>query len=456
MEELDTPQEQPQEEVALETGRLLPRWATKLIYGLGVPWCVLSALYICYSAALQRRTVESLRLVSGRSLEEPLPLSDPGVRKGADALKAKPRDSLLYLIEELQQSERESPSMLKALALDKALRWGVNSDRRLLIQEILTHMDRDANFAEGYELPRKHATVLKALIEERKKAAYTSYEDKKITQVLEWIAAGWKTSPEGREYRRVKSLQEKYAKRVFLGGEVDALERIVPQWRQKEKKLYREAAQKFEKMLEFVPCSLSPAERQLCERHRSEYKHHYMVGRRNLSELTYEFVKDVKSRGLFLDHPPIYVMASLLGSPYDAVRQNMKKCLLELRESRFVIEYLAEFARRSQINAIMAVETEMLTREEHEQLLREENDRRRKEVIPLLTTICMDWVEKRAQMDPEDPNRENPFRLNVANPVDFFKFNFINALQVMDEEPFRSMAAQSLEEIRAQVPEHFE
>jgi len=435
-----------------QTERLLPAWLLAIIYGVGVPWCVFAVVYIGIASVIQRKVVNAVRLVSGKTVESPLPLSDPAVRDAVEVLLKNPKDGLLFAMEELQRREIESDRMARVSALRKALRWEKDSDRRSLIAEVLSHMNARGEFEEGYVLPDKDARTLKELIDERKAEASESYEEQRITEVLEWIAQGHPGQPKGPEHRRIRSLQAELEKRKFRGVEIDAMKEIIELWEQKQQAVYRQAAQKFVKMLQEQPASLSPEEQRVCEQYIRQLKEEYLKGRENLAQVAYLSLKKILDERMFLDHPPRYVMIRLLESPYKPVQDRMADCVMLINQNKFTIEYLAEAAKESSVNPVMAVETATMTKQENEALLREDNIRRRRKAIELLTAIALDWCRKRAET-----NNENPYGLDVPDPRAFFKNNVVEVFrEIAEQKDVKDLAAESMARIRAAGPDYFD
>jgi hypothetical protein len=66
-----------------------------------------------------------------------------------------------------------------------------------------------------------------------------------------------------------------------------------------------------------------------------------------------------------------------------------------LRKRRYTLKYLARGIQKDTVNPVMAVETRRLTKDEHEQLLRRENTRKRLSCIELAKRIALDYCEKK-------------------------------------------------------------
>ena len=453
MSEEDTVEEQvqPVVEMELETGRLLPAWLTTLIYAVGLPWCAFAFVYLAWASIVQRKVVDAVHLISGRQAEA-FSLSDPQMQAAIQILAENPKDGLLYILEELQQREPESPKMAKALALEKALQWGTDSARRQLFDELLSHMNPKGEFDEGYVLPEEHARTLTELIEERKADALESYEEQKISEVLEWVAAGHKTSPEGPEHRRLKSLQTKYAKRRFQGKEVRALEEIIEMWEQNKEGVYQQLVGQFRQMLEGSAASVSGDARVICEQNLRQWEDQYLAGRANLAEVAHQLLEKLVAGRKFIDHPPIYVMVRMLDHRHEPVRRSMAECARLLRKSRFTIEYLAAAAKQDTINPVMAVETETMTQEEHEAVLMEANRRRRREAVRLLTEIALEWCQMRAK-----DGGENPFDLKVQDAHKFFMDNVVEVFrEIAEHEDIKDLAQESAGKLRGSCADYFE
>jgi hypothetical protein len=93
-----------------------------------------------------------------------------------------------------------------------------------------------------------------------------------------------------------------------------------------------------------------------------------------------------------LRHSHIYQLISLLGFDYEEVRAQLREAAYAMRHNKFAVRFIGDFADRTTINPVMAVETERLTKEEHERELKRANDRRVRECIRLLGRIGLDFV----------------------------------------------------------------
>jgi len=434
--------------VEIAEGPLLPRWASTLIHAVFIPWCIFAAVWIGYAMVVQDQTMELLGRIKGPWEGDVPPMDSPHITEGIDFLQQKPRQSLLYVIQELLREEIDDPRMARAIALRKATNWAVESRRRHLFEEILQHMSEDGEMPPVYELPEQHQRTLDDLLKERLADPTRSYEERKITEVVQWLAGGRQTVPKGPERRRIKSLQSKYQKRLFFGEEKETLTMIAEDWSDSTNAARRGAAEKFLLMLDGQHAELTPEEREECLQTARHWEALYLKGRERLSEVAFALVQHVESEDTFLDHPEIWDMVRLLHEPYAPARRNMAEIVYVLRNRKYVFIYLSEFIKKDTINPVMAVETARLTKDEHEQLLRRQNHTRRLAAIEVVERIATDYCR-------------NPFEMeNLQEGQDqdkIFKEKTIQTLEsVLEDEDVGSQAQQALKSIREACPQYFD
>jgi len=156
-------------------GPLLPRWFTVpfyLIFGL---FCVYSLYSIARSVHIQHQLSTAVDRVNGgvQSVAHP-----PGTPEGDEALAVlseHPVDAFLYLNQAILQNEDQDPRMARALALRKAVDWGVTSARRKLVAYILANMNDDGSLTPDFKLDAEMQGVLDAMVSERRANTELTY-----------------------------------------------------------------------------------------------------------------------------------------------------------------------------------------------------------------------------------------------------------------------------------------
>lgn len=423
----ERPPEQPpegQEEslrrgVELETGELLPRWITVTLWAVFLPFCVFAAFWIGRSIIVQQRIQDYLQVLSGPWEGKPPPMESDVVENGLQLFEEEARPSLLLILQRLIREEIDDPRMARAIALRKATEWGLESRRRQLFEEILQHMSTDGDMPPDYELPPEHRKTLTVLLEERQQRKTVSYEQQKITEVLTWLAQGRPTPPKGPEHRRVRSLQNKYEKRLFVGEEREVLEELAESWPKKDAPVKQSAGTKFALMLEEKPTELTPQETMVCEEVAQGWEDRYMLGEERLTHVARRLVKYIEANNVFIDHPEVWEVIRLTQHRHPPARDNMKDAVFALRNRKYCHIFLSNFLLKTAINPVMAVETVRLTKDEHEQQLRAENHRRRMACLEVARDIAKTYCTKPFPID-EVPKQEEPefFRNHIIEPME--------------------------------------
>jgi len=399
----------PMRRVEVETGPLLPRWLSVLIYGVFVPFCVFGAYYMGRAALVQHKMDRAIRLLSGPWQDEQPPMDSQAARDAIDYLKGRGRNSLLYVIQNLLQDETADPRMGRAIVLRKAIRWELESRRRQLLTELLANMGADGEIDLDYRLPEEARQTLENLVKERLEHPSISYEERKITEVLQWVLAGRKTRALGPEKRRLKALYAGYEKKLLHGAEKRALRQIMREWEQSDDPLRRSAAEKFAAMLEGRHAALTSEESRLCSERADYWEGLFFEGRRRVSQLALELARAIEQKGAFLDHPELWDLVRLLQERYPPARENLAEAVFVLRRRKFLLAYLREFITKDAINPVMAVETTRLTKSEHEELLREHNRRRRLACIDVARRIALDYCAEPFDIRGVEPAQEDEF-----------------------------------------------
>ncbi len=418
-------------------GPLLPRWFKMLFYGTFAPFCVFAVIWISHSLYVQHQLTSAANVVLG-GLSENVSLDSPEGQQAVAALENRPLDGWLYLIQELLRDEIEDPRMARILALRKAIRWGEMSVRLDVIQQIVANMTDDGGIAGDFELTDQMRTVLRRMIEQRRADPEMSYVETRITDVLEWLADGYPGQPQGPEKRRMIALERQYEKSRFVGAEAEALEFLIQEWAASSDATARSCAEKFQVMLEGGKTSLTESESEYCQERIERWEDLYDAGITRVAEVGYSLLKRVIGSGERIDHPHIYQYMSLLGQPLDSVRKAIVEGVWLLRHNKFCLRFLGGYATRTQINPVMAVETERLTKEEHERIMRRINDRRVLESVRLLGRIGVDYVQNRAEYD-----------LAVDNQDAYVRQFVVHSLESVEEHPTIGPDAESsLQQIR--------
>ncbi len=412
--------DQPVVEIERETGRLIPVWLSTTIYAIFIPWCVVSFAFIGYSMVVQHKILAVIQTINGPWKGDPPPLEGQQLKEGLAFLKEDPRDNLLYLIQTMLQDEIDDPRMARAIVLRKATRWEVESQRRQLFDELLAHLSSEGEIDLDYQLPAAHARTLDVLIAERLANPSDSYEAGKITDVLEWIQAARPKPAAGPERRRVKSLSLKYGKRLLPRKEKRVLEGIEAQWRLSADSAQQAAADQFARMRDGQHAELSEASRRLCEEEARKSEEQYLTGRTRVTQVIASLVGTIRSerKTLKLDHPVLWDLVRLLQEAHRPARENIAEAVFQLREQHFTLIFLSQFIQKDAINPMMAVETPRLTNDEHEELLKEENLRRRLACIDVAQRIALAYCEEPFTIRKIEPDlQEAFFKDKVIRPL---------------------------------------
>jgi len=424
--------------VEVETGPLLPRWLTTLLYVVLIPWCIVSLGWLGWRMHVQGQVWSALDLVGG-PWEGPTPSMDsPVVGAAVGILQGNPRDSLREIIQELRQDERKDSRMVRAIVLSKAVRWDVESRRRQLFDELLDNMLSSGIMRRDYKLPAQHEAMLAELLGERRANPTTSYEENKITDVLEWLERGRPTIAVGPERRRIKSLKIKYDKKLFFSSEADALRQIQEEWLESGDPVKQGAAEKFAEMLEDQHAKLTPQEQEFCLTRARHWEGLYREGRERLAWVCEDLAGRVAKGDIWLDHSEIWDLASLLDVPGETARGHIAKAVLAMRARKFALVYLGEFVETDTVNHVMAIETARLSGPEHEALVREEMRRRRLGALDVLHQIVLQYCRRPFPIEEVPPDEQE----------EFFKENVVRSLQhVREDKDVGERAGQILDDI---------
>ncbi len=158
----------------------------------------------------------------------------------------------------------------------------------------------------------------------------------------------------------------------------------------------------------------------------------------HLAGASLDVLRQVIEDGLYLDHPHIFQYLTLLGYQYDPVRAQVEQGAWQLRHSRFTIIYLSEFVRTTTINPVMAVETERLTKEEHERQMNEQNVLRRRESVTLLGKIGLDYIAHRGDYDLNAPDKDEFIREHLTHTLE----------EAAEDEAVADLVAPALKDLR--------
>ncbi len=277
--------------------------------------------------------------------------------------------------------------------------------RGRLTARLLEHLED----ADPAQLEDEVRHVVWEIIDQRPPDIVQSYAEERITDVLRWLARGVPTRPTGVERRRLVSYLAGFEKKVFVGPEIRALRRLIAEWSEDENPLAREAAEEFEKMLDEEVTQLSPEVAALCFERADELEDRYSQGLKLLARASAVTLERIVEDERFLDHPHIYQYIFMLSKPYEEVRDSILDGLWLIRHKYFTVRFVSHFATRTEINPVMAAETARLSREEHERILTEQNNRRMRECTELLVRIGLDYVENTdhyaEELQPRDMRR---------------------------------------------------
>ncbi len=400
------------------SGPLVPRWFKMGFFVLFIPLTVLGVGWIIYSLSTQHALTSAVSVIRGSLTSEVTSLSAPEARQAIEVLRSSPRYAFLYCNQEILQNEENDPRMARSLALQKALAWGDVSTQRQVVREIADNMYDTGHLAPTFQVTPEMVDVLQKMVQERRNTPGMTYAEDRITAVLQWLAAGQPTPPTGPEKQRLQGLLTQLDKKVYVGNERDAITALQTEWKQSGDAVARSAADKFQLMLEDKTTSLSPEEAAYVGKEADHYRQLYRDGMTRLARVSLDMLGEVLKQGLFLDHPHIFQYLTLLGYQYDPVRQQVEEGAWELRHSRFTIIYLSEFVRTTTINPVMAVETERLTKEEHERQMTEQNTLRRREAVTLLGKIGLDYIANRGAYGFGQRNKDEFIREYLTHTLE--------------------------------------
>ncbi len=434
-------------EVEVEKGLLVPRWFKALVWGTLGPFCVFAFFWIGWSLVTQHQITTYLDVITGPWEDSPPAMSSDVVTTGLETFEEEPRSSLLFVLQEMVIDKMEDPRMARALTLQKATKWGGNSARRELFEELLAHMDSEGAMPPDYTLPAEDKKTLQNLIRERKQWKTASYEQEKITEVLVWIEEGRPTQAKGPERRRVAALEKKYDKRLLVGEESELLKSLAKEWEKSENPVKQRAAKKFKLMIEEKPCALSEEAVKLCKDEVQQLEERYLRGQKRLSEVALHLVQYIEKRKLFMDHPDIWEVMRLCEHEYKPVRENMKDATFALRNHQYCMIFIGDFLKRSKINPVMAVETARLTKDEHEALLRRENHRRRLALLNVAERIAEAYCRQPFPIEEVPAPKEDSF----------FKENILESIELVtedDDDAVAKKASRILESIKEDCAEY--
>jgi len=383
------------------TGPLLPRWLTVLLYTIFIPLAFLALVYIGYSLVVQGRLVSAITTVYGQLGRHVSSLSEPQGQSAVAAIEKHPVYGFLYCNQKLLQKDEDDARMARSLALRKACRWGTISKQREVVRKVAEAMRPDGS-VEPDVLDEQTRLALQEIIRQRESMKETSYAEELVTGALIWLAEGAKTPPTGVEKRRMLSLLSTYEKKMFLGAEAKALQRIEKSWAASPDSLRNAAAQKFALMLRGEKAELTPEEQDMCIKQADEYERLHRLGQVLIARVGKKALSELIRKGRRLDHPHIYQYLTLLGHSDEEVRQTVAEGVWLLRHRYFTMRFLGVFASMTAINPVMAVETVRLTRAEHERQMRARNDRRLDEVVRLLGQLGVDYLKDSASYSERD------------------------------------------------------
>ena len=425
------------------TGPLLPQWLIKGLYAVFTVFCIASVFLIANSVIIQRSLTGALEVVGGDAQNEAAGADTPETGEAMDALLAHPKQAFLYLNQALLQPEHEDPRMARALALRKAIAWGVNSARLDVIEQILAEMDDEGLISADFALTDDMREVLTDLVAERRADEGMTYAEDQITDMLAWLTDGYPGKPKGPEKRRLKAVGAEYDKRGFVGHELKALEALHEEWDRNAEPAHKSAAGAFAGMIAKSRAELDPAAATLCEQEAVRWEGLYRSGMISLataSRKTAQEIARLTAAGEVraMDHPHLYQYMSLLNHQFEEVRDEIGEGCWALRYNRFAFMFLSEFATRTAINPSMAVETARFTREEHEREMKKANHRRILEAIELLTRVGIDYLQN-----------PDPYILNVRDDHDFVRKQVVGRLEeIIDEETIGALAQAALLRVR--------
>ena len=426
-------------------GPLVPRWFKVGFYGLFIPLSLVGLLAIIVSVQRQHALIGAVSVLRGGLAGQVESLTAAPAQQALDVLRKEPRYAFLYCNQEVLQNPVNDPRMARALALQKALTWGDLSAQREVVHEIADHMDDTGHLLPGFQISPDMLAVLKRMVEERRNAPGMTYAEDRITAVIQWLADGQPTQPIGPEKQRLTGLLGQLGKGLYIGKEAAALKELMAEWKLSKNAPAASAAAKFQTMLDGKRVDLSPEEAEYVSKQAADYEKRFLDGMTRLTEASLKMLDVVLGQSMYLDHPHVYQYLTLLGYELDPVRKNVVEGAWQLRHNPYVSIYLAEFVRTTTINPVMAVETERLTKEEHERQMNAQNTLRRRESVSLLARIGMDYIKHPAQ-----------YSFGVTDTDEFVREHITHTLEeVADDETVSDLvvpALKALHEADAQRP----
>ena len=430
-----------------ETGRLLPRWVSAIFYIIFVPWCIFAFIWIGASMVIQHRIWGAIEVIGGPWKGEAPAMESPEIKTTIAVLQKEPRDGLLYILQQLQQDEIDDPRMARAIVLKSSIRWAFESRVRLLLNELLENIRETGEMETSYKLSEESIQTLRELLLERQERPSTSNEEQKITEVLLWLAGGRPTPPVGTEQRRLASLKTRYDKNLFFGAESRVLSMIAEEWEASSDPVRRGVAEKFKLMLRGEPAKLSPEEDKLCSDQAAYWERLYLTGRERLCRVAGELVEIIVRDGIRLDHPNIWDLVRMLDERYEPASRHIVRALITLKANKYTISYLSEAVLRAGVNPVMAVETAKLTKNAHEQLLKEEQLRRRLASLEVMREIARTYCRKEFSIQGVEPGGQDKF----------FKEKVIRTLKTLiNDKQVGERAGAIVDELRKACPQYFD
>jgi len=381
-----------------------PHWFRMVLYISFSLFIAASAVIITRSMVKQKRLTSALATLEARD-GVPTPEQIDQARKD---MAGEPVHSFQYLLQSLLQDLDNDRRMATVLVLDKAIGWGETSRRRALLTELVAAFHEDGALRDDRDFSDETMAQLADLIAARRSVADASYAETRITEVLEWMHAGCPTDPHATELRRLRVLARGYEKKRFTTKEAGVLRTVADGSSLLGPEALKGLAPKFTDMLAGETATLSESEIAECREHRDDLEAQYAAGMIQVAETAALIAAQIAENDIFVDHPHIYQCVSLLGYRYNpakpalhtGVREEITKAIIGLRRhNRFVIAHLAEFASRTAINPVMAVETERLTASEHERQMTWQNEERLRRCVALLQNTFQDYLENAAAYD---------------------------------------------------------
>ena len=420
------------------SGPLVPHWFKVGFFVLFIPLTVLGVGWIVYSLRTQHALTGAVGVIRGSLTSEVASLTSPQAQQAIDVLRSSPRYAFLYCNQEILQNEENDRRMARCLALQKAIAWGDTSMQRQVVRAIADNMDDTGHLAPTFQITSDMVSVLQKMVEQRRNTPGMTYAEDRITAVLQWLAEGQPIPPTGPERQRLQGLLTQLDKKVYAGSERSAITALQAEWAQSGDAVARGAADKFQLMLDDKTTSLSPEEAAYAEQEADRYRQLYRDGMTRLAKVSLAMLGDVLKRDLYLDHPHIFQYLTLLGYQYDPVRAEVEQGAWDLRHSRFTVIYLSEFVRTTTINPVMAVETERLTKEEHERQMNEQNTLRRREAVTLLGKIGLDFIAHRGDYDFGLGSKDEFVREHITHTLE----------EAAEDEAVADLVAPALKDLR--------